>query len=72
MRINDELVTCYSSSQTCSHKLQTVAQQNSNLFQNRRTFAQIVKPHHTRSNSLRKMFDRAWGRLDRADTETGN
>jgi hypothetical protein len=30
-----------------------VAQQNSNLFENRQTAAQTVKPHHTRSNSLR-------------------
>jgi hypothetical protein len=31
----------------------TVAQQNSNLFENRQTVAQSVKPPHTRSNSLR-------------------
>jgi len=30
-----------------------VAQQNSNLFENRQTVAQTVKPNHTRSNSLR-------------------
>jgi hypothetical protein len=31
----------------------TVAQQNSNLLQNRQTFAQTIKPHHTQSSSLR-------------------
>jgi hypothetical protein len=30
-----------------------VAQQNPNLFANHQTIAQAVKPHHTRSNSLR-------------------
>jgi len=55
--INDEMVTWYNSSQICQYTLQTatqptVAQQNSNLFDNRQTVAQTVKPHHTRSTSL--------------------
>jgi hypothetical protein len=52
MRISDELVTWYSSSQTSPYTLQTIVQWNSNLFENRQTVAQTVKPHHTRSNCL--------------------
>jgi len=41
----------------------TAAQQNSNMFENRQTVARTTKPHHTRSNSLRKLLDRVWGPL---------
>jgi hypothetical protein len=33
-----------------------VVQQNSNLFENRQTVAQTVKPHHTQSNCVRDSF----------------
>jgi len=48
-RINAELVTCYNSSQTGSQMLQTVAQQNSNLFEYRRTIAQSNHTKHSQT-----------------------
>jgi hypothetical protein len=59
MRIDDEMVTCFSSSQTCPYVLQTTAypdftQRNSNLFETRQTVAQTFKPHHTQFKFLRK------------------
>ena len=74
MRINDELVTLYNSSQTCPYTLQTVAQpdccatkfkpvwKSSNCCTKSQTTPYTIK-QFAQQPVLRKLFDRVWGPL---------